>query len=75
MRFREVKQEDLARARAAVSAWREHNPTGSYEQVVTDLVGFHKDYGPILRAMLFRLDRNRAHEITGVRAGRPEAGR
>lgn len=34
MRFREDSLADLARARAAVAAWREQNPTGTGEELV-----------------------------------------
>ena len=27
---------------------------------------FHRDYGPVLRALLFAADRHRAREITGA---------
>jgi hypothetical protein len=61
---------DRDRARAAVEAWRSQNPTGTYEQVVTALgQQFHEDYGPVLRALLYVIDKHRAHEITGVLSG------
>lgn len=67
MRFREDSPADLARARAAVAAWREQNPTGTGEELVT-AVGhqFDPDYGVVLRAVLFAVDRRRARQITGV---------
>lgn len=67
MRFREDSPADLARARAAVAAWREQNPTGTGEELVA-AVGhqFDPDYGVVLRVVLFAVDRRRACQITGV---------
>jgi hypothetical protein len=66
VRFREDTPEDLARARTAVAAWRDQNPAGTAGQLVADLgARFHRDYGPVLRAVLFTVDRHRAREITG----------
>ena len=67
MRFREDSPADLARARTAVAAWREQNPTGPGEELVA-AVGhqFDPDYGVVLRAVLFAVDRRRARQITGV---------
>lgn len=72
MRFREDNPADLARARAAVNAWRDQNPTGTGEEVVA-AVGhqFHRDYGVVLRAVLFAVDRHRAREVTGTTTGYP----
>ena len=60
MRFREDNPADLERARAAVAQWREQHPAGTDEQLI-DALGsqFHPDYGPVLRATLFALDRAR----------------
>jgi hypothetical protein len=71
VRFREDNPEDLARARAEVAAWRDRNPAGTAEDLVT-VIGhrYHRDYGPVLRAVLFTVDRHRARQITGD-AGRP----
>ena len=70
MRFRENRPADLARARSAVTAWRERHPQASAAQLVADLGGqFHPDYGVVLRAVLFAVDRHQAREITGVTAG------
>lgn len=67
MRFRENKPEDLDRARAEVAAWRERNPQGTADQLVAELGGrFHKDYGPLLRAVLFTIDRHAARGVTGI---------
>ncbi len=67
MRFRENKPEDLDRARAEVAAWRERTPQGTADQLVAELGGrFHKDYGPLLRAVLFTVDRHAARTITGI---------
>jgi hypothetical protein len=58
MRFREDKPEDLDRARVAVTAWREQHPAGTADQLTAALgPQFHPDYGPVLRALLFTLDR------------------
>lgn len=70
MRFREDTPQELARARAAVQAWREANPAGTYEQAIAVLGhGFHKDYGPVLRGVLFAVDRHRARLVTGILTG------
>jgi hypothetical protein len=67
VRFREDGPADLARARAAIAAWRDQNPTGTGEELVA-AVGhqFDPDYGVVLRAVLFAVDRRRARQITGV---------
>lgn len=66
MRFREDSPEELARARAAVAAWRDQNPAGTAEQLVAALGDqFHPDYVPVLRGMLFAADPRRA--VTGKR--------
>jgi hypothetical protein len=53
-----------------VAAWRERYPQGSPDQLLTDLgCQFHPDYGVVLRAVLFAVDRHQAREITGVTAG------
>jgi hypothetical protein len=67
VRFREDNPQELARARAAVAAWRDQNPAGTAEQLVAELGGqFHRDYGPVLRAVLFVADRHQARLLTGV---------
>ena len=75
MRFREDSPADLARARIAVTAWRDQNPAGMSDELVA-AVGhqFHRDYGVVLRAILFVVDRHRVREVTGS-AGRPPAHR
>ena len=67
MRFRDDNPADLARARTAVTAWRDQNPAGTGAELVA-AVGrqFHRDYGVVLRAVLFALDRHRAREVTGI---------
>jgi hypothetical protein len=67
VRYREDTPGELARARAAVAAWRDRNPAGTSE----DLLGaighqFHRDHGVVLRAVLFAVDRHRAHQVTGI---------
>ena len=65
MRYREDKPGDLERARAAVAEWREQNPAGTGEQVIEALGSdFHPEYGPVLRAALFAVDRDRAGSTT-----------
>jgi hypothetical protein len=66
VRYREDTPGDLAKARAAVATWRDRNPAGTGE----DLIGaighqFHRDYGVVLRAVLFAVDRHRARQVTG----------
>jgi hypothetical protein len=57
----------FTRTREAVKAWREENPDGSPAEMVTALGGdFHRDYGPVLRAMLFRADLRDAKVTTGI---------
>ena len=74
MRFREDNPRELARARTAVAAWREQNPAGTAGQLTAALGGqFHRDYGPVLRAVLFAVDRHQARNITGVINGPAEA--
>lgn len=75
MRFREDNPEDLDRARVAVAAWRSQNREGTPEQLVAAVgADFHRDYGPVLRALLFAADRHRARAITGI-IGAAGAGR
>jgi hypothetical protein len=67
MRFREDSPEDLARARAEVAVWRDHHPAGTGEELVAAIGGrFHRDYGPVLRAVLFAVDRHHARKVTGA---------
>ena len=69
VRYREDTPEQLARARAAVAAWRDQNPAGTGEELVTAIGHqFHRDYGVVLRALLFADDRHRARRITGIPA-------
>ncbi len=58
--------QDLDRARAAVTAWRDQHPAGTSEDLIAAIGGqFHRDYGAVLRAVLVAVDRHRAREITG----------
>jgi hypothetical protein len=58
---------ELARARAAVAAWRDRNPAGTGEELLATIGHqFHRDYGVVLRAVLFAVDRHRAHQVTGI---------
>ncbi len=62
MRYREDKPGDPERARAAVAEWREQNPAGTGEQLIEALGSdFHPEYGPVLRAALFAVDRTRQY--------------
>ena len=75
MRFREDSPADLDRARAAVAEWRSRNPAGTAAELVAALGGqFHPDYAPVLRAVLFAVDRHQARSITGITI-EPEAVR
>ncbi len=75
VRFRGDNPQKLARARAAVAAWRDQNPAGTAGQLVAALGGqFRPDYVPVLRAVLFAADRHRARGITGI-AIEPEVTR
>ena len=70
MRYRKDNPADLDRARTAVTAWRDHNPAGTDEDLIAAVGGqFHRDYRVVLRAVLFALDRHRAREITGITTG------
>jgi hypothetical protein len=65
MRYREDKPGDPVRARAAVVERREQNPAGTGEQLIEALGSdFHPEYGPVLRAALFAVDRDRAGSTT-----------
>lgn len=73
MRVREDNPADLARARAAVTAWRHQNPAGTGQDLIAAIGHkFHRDYGVVLQAVLFAVDRHRARQVTGVT---PEAFR
>ena len=76
MRFRDNNPADLARARTAVTACRDQNRAGTSDELVA-AVGrqFHPDYGVVLRAVLFAVDRHRAHEVTGIATGHLPASR
>ena len=70
MRYREDTPGELARARAAVAAWRDRNPAGTGEELLAAMSHqFHRDYGVVLRAVLFAVDRHRARQVTGIPAG------
>ena len=70
MRYREDSPGDLARARAAVAAWRDRNPAGTGEELLAAIGHqLHRDYGVVLRAVLFAVDRHRARQVTGIPAG------
>ena len=76
MRFRDDNPADLARARSAVTAWRDQNPAETGAELGA-AVGrqFHPDYGVVLRAVLFAVDRHRAREVTGIAARHFSASR
>lgn len=72
MRFREDNPEDLARARTEVAAWRAGHPAGTGEELMTALGDrFHRDYAPVLRAVLFAVDRHRSHQVISPGRGQP----
>jgi hypothetical protein len=74
VRFSEDTPAVQARARTEVAAWREQNPDGTVEEMLTALgPRFHKDYGPVLRSALFRADEQRDRHSTGTAPG-TEAG-
>jgi hypothetical protein len=76
MRFREDTENDRARARDVVRAWRDEHPDGSAKEVLTALgPHFHADYGPVLRALLFRADLRNAKVATGITIITGEADR
>ena len=67
MRYREDTPGELARARAAVAAWRDRNPAGTGEELIATIGHqFQRDYGVVLRAVLFAVDRRRAHQVTSI---------
>ena len=67
VRYREDTPGELARARAAVAAWRDRNPAGTCEDLLSAIGHqFHRDYGVVLRAVLFAVDRHRGHQVTGI---------
>jgi hypothetical protein len=67
VRYREDTPELLARARASVTAWRDQNPAGTVEELVAAIGDqFHPDYGVVLRALLFVVDRHRARQVAGI---------
>jgi hypothetical protein len=67
MRYREDTSGELARARAAVAAWRDRNTAGSGEDLLAAISHqFHRDYDVVLRAVLFVVDRYRARQVTGI---------
>jgi hypothetical protein len=67
VRYREDTPGELARGRAAVAAWRDRNPAGTGEELIAAIgYQFHRDYGVVLRAMLFAVDRHRARQVTGI---------
>ena len=69
VRYREDTPGELARARAAVAAWRDRNPAGTGEDLLAEIGRqFHRDYAVVLRAVLFAVDRHRARQVTGIRA-------
>ena len=69
MRYREDTPGELARARAAVAAWRGRNLAGTGEELLAAAGHqFHRDYGVMLRAVLFAVDRHRARQVTGISA-------
>ena len=67
MRYRDDSPGELARARAAVAAWRDRNPAGTGDDLLAAIGDqFHRDYGVVLRALMFAVDRHRARQVTGI---------
>ncbi len=67
MRFRDEKAEDLDQARAEEARWRAEHTEGTAAQLVDQVgAGFHPDWAPVLRAMLFAVDRRRVRQVTGL---------
>jgi len=67
VRFREDRPGDLERARAAVRQWRAEHPEGTATQLVEQVgARFHLDWAPVLRAILFVVDRHAARVVTGI---------
>jgi hypothetical protein len=76
MRYREDSSEDLARARAAVAAWRQENQAGTAEALVAAIGHqFHRDWAPVLRAVLYVIDKHAALETCGLLSGPAGASR
>ena len=69
MRYREDTAGELARARAAVAAWRDRNPAGTGEELLAAIGHqFQYNYGVVLRAVLFAVERHRTRQVTGISA-------
>jgi hypothetical protein len=76
VRFRENSEKEQAKAREAVKAWRAGHPDGTPAEMLAELgPEFHADYGPVLRAMLFRADLRDAQVTTGTTVIAGEADR
>ena len=76
MRFRDENPGDLARARAAVTGWREEHPEGTAEELLDALRGqFHNDWAPVLRAVLYVVDKHAARITCGIVTGAAGASR
>ncbi len=75
MRFREDSPGDLARARAEVAAGRARYPQGTPAQLVEAVAATFpaRDWGVVLRGILFAVDRHQARNITGVINGQAGA--
>jgi hypothetical protein len=66
--------QELDRARAAVTKWRDQHPAGTSEDLIAAIGWqFPGDSGRMLRAVLVAVDRHRSREITGN--ARPSGGR
>jgi hypothetical protein len=76
MRFLDEKPGDLDRARAAVTAWRQHNPSGTAAQLIAAVgPAFHPEWAVVRRGVLFAVDRHQARNVTGVINGPVEVAR
>ncbi len=66
-RYRDNTPALQARAEKAVAAWRREHPQGTYDQLAADLApDFPKGYAPVLRSLLFVLERHEARMVTGA---------
>ena len=69
MRYREDTPGELARARAAIAAWRDRNPAGTGDDLLAAIGDqFQRNYAVVLRAVLFAVDRHRVRQVTGIPA-------
>ena len=52
-----------------MTGWRAEHPQGTPDQMLAAIgPAFHHDYGPVLRAFLFVIDKHAARVVTGEAA-------